>query len=468
MDQIKQGHLVLFFCLLALLFRVTSFMPMVIDHDESTYIIIADEWIKGHLPYVERLDVKPIGIYIAFAAFLSVVKSVWFIRFMTALLIGVSAYLIHHIYQKLFHNRSHSIIAGALYILLISLHKWGWSANTEIYFVFFSVLALWQLLRATTYRQYITLGIILGIGMLFKYHIIFDILALVLFDFFRHKKWRSWFGRWTIAFLGFLTPYALTALSYRFSNHLDAFVFATVEIPLQYSSKFSMVKALNFLGEFFISFAPVSILYFATIYYLIKDGKISRPTRILLLSWSLIAWIGILSTGKLYFHYYIQFLPVFCISSVLFLDLRQYQNIERIWSKRKIATFTLVALLILVNGNQYMQLFKRSDPTSSIANLIKETITDTDYIYTNDKNILYFLCDARIPTKYVHTSLLYKDDLSAAYEINQAEEFQKIIDTKPAYIVLRDKVPTWQGILDREYQLLRQFSEIMVHQRIQR
>ena len=463
MNRINHRIIFLMFCLLAVLFRLTSFLPVVIDHDESTYIIIADQWMKGVLPYVGTLDVKPIGIYAVFYAFLSILKSVWFIRCMTALVIGSTAFLMYRIYFQLFQNRSQGLIAGMLYLLLISLHKWGWSANTEIYFVFCSVLSLWVLLQSSRTRQYFIVGLVLGIGFLFKYHIIFDILAFVIFDFFRKSSWKNWLTNWSFSFIGFLLPYSTAALLYFSADHLDAYLFATYTIPSQYASDFSMGKALGFFGEYFLSFAPVSLAYFYSLFFLLKRSHIEKQTVILLSGWSLLAWLGILSTGKLYFHYYIQFLPPFCLVAGLLPQFWSKINSIRFSTKKGVVAIIIAALIS--NGSQYLQLYKKSDPTKEIAALIQADIDAHDYIYTNDKNILYFLCQANIPTKYVHTSLLYKDDLAAAYEINRKSEFEKIIETNPAYIVLREEVPQWQAIIEESYHSAQQFAEVTVYRR---
>lgn len=463
MYHFKHSTIFLIFCLLAVFFRLTSFLPVVIDHDESTYIIIADQWMQGVLPYVGTLDVKPIGIYGVFYGFLSIIKSVWFIRFMTALVIGSTGFLLYRIYFQLFQNRWQSLIAGTLYLWLISLHKWGWSANTEIYFVLCSVLALWVLLQSNKLSQYFIVGLILGAGFLFKYHIVFDILAFVIFDFFRRISWKNWLTHWSIAFAGFLLPYTIVAFLYYSANHLDAYVFATYTIPSQYASDFSMGKALGFFGEYFLSFAPISLVYFYSLYFLLKRSHIEKETAILLSGWSLLAWLGILSTGKLYFHYYIQFLPPFCLVAGLVPQFWSKLNSIRFSLRKVVATIIIAALIS--NGSQYLQLFKKNDPTKEIASIIRADTDTNDYIYTNDKNILYFLSGTKIPTKYVHTSLLYKDDLAEAYEIDRNSELERIIKTNPAYIVLREPVPQWQAIIEESYQAVQQFAEVTLYRR---
>ncbi|MBP8239553.1 MAG: hypothetical protein KAX50_06315, partial [Saprospiraceae bacterium] len=55
---------------LALVMRFFSFFPSVINHDESTYILIAEGLLKGKVYFRDYIDTKPIGIFLLYAGFL--------------------------------------------------------------------------------------------------------------------------------------------------------------------------------------------------------------------------------------------------------------------------------------------------------------------------------------------------------------------------------------------------------------
>src|SRR6187431_504425 len=66
---------------LAIILRFFTFFRSVIDHDESTYIVIADALLYGDVYFRDVIDTKPIGIFGLFALFLTVFgKSIFMIR----------------------------------------------------------------------------------------------------------------------------------------------------------------------------------------------------------------------------------------------------------------------------------------------------------------------------------------------------------------------------------------------------
>ena len=54
---------------LSLVMRFFSFFPSVMDHDESTYLVIADALRQGNVYLRDVIDTKPIGIFTLFAVF---------------------------------------------------------------------------------------------------------------------------------------------------------------------------------------------------------------------------------------------------------------------------------------------------------------------------------------------------------------------------------------------------------------
>ena len=67
----KKSEIYIFLILfiLAFILRFFSFFPSVIDHDESTYLVIANEITKGKVLYADFTDIKPVGIFYITAAF---------------------------------------------------------------------------------------------------------------------------------------------------------------------------------------------------------------------------------------------------------------------------------------------------------------------------------------------------------------------------------------------------------------
>ena len=52
---------------LSVLLRFFSFFPSVMDHDESTYLVIANEMLHHKTLYTDLIDIKPPGIFLLYA-----------------------------------------------------------------------------------------------------------------------------------------------------------------------------------------------------------------------------------------------------------------------------------------------------------------------------------------------------------------------------------------------------------------
>ena len=62
----SNAQVFLVFVAASILLRFLSFHYSVIDHDESTYLIIADAVLNGSYLYADVIDTKPPGIFLAF------------------------------------------------------------------------------------------------------------------------------------------------------------------------------------------------------------------------------------------------------------------------------------------------------------------------------------------------------------------------------------------------------------------
>ncbi len=452
--KISKNRLFLFLVLMAIGLRLTSFFPLVIDHDESTYLIIADQWLKGKIPYVDNIEVKPIGIFLLFASVLKIASSVWAVRLAAAVAIGMTGFFLALASNSYFKN-SRGIFVGTLYVFAGSLHKWSWSANTEIFFLLFSSVTLYLLIRYRKPGSIFLAGLSLGLGFLFKYHILFDGMAFgLLFIILRHRQIKKILIDGCLFIVGMVLPMAICLASYFIIGHLDEFIFATWTIPSRYTSDTLLGSSLLFMGEFYLSLLPLSLLFWAGLATTYQKRHV-RVLRFILI-WLILSWFGILFTGKNYFHYYFQALPCLCFFLPQFIEIL---GIEK-WAKSlnfqasQSKWIVIIALLFLTNFNQFLFWNSSSDYLPEAAAMIRNDESKVTYIYTNHQNILYYLTDTSVPTKYIHTSLLYKPDLAFAFGVKPDLEFRRIIEKKPRYYLFRGKIPSpFQNEISSHYEL---------------
>ena len=216
----------LIFSALAVGLRSLSFQYSVIDHDESTYTVIAQEMLKGRAYYAEVWDTKPVGIFLVFAAVLKAFgSSVVAIRFAAALAIGLTAFFLFRSARRWGHSEAHSAGAGMAYILMCVLHRWNFAANSELFFNLFTALGLYFFLGKPITRNAFLAGLAIGMGFVIKYFVLFDLIALSLFFLVirradNHSPFRALLtGRALAILLGFLLPFACVVLYYLNSPH---------------------------------------------------------------------------------------------------------------------------------------------------------------------------------------------------------------------------------------------------------
>jgi hypothetical protein len=68
----KQWHIALCLLLTSILVRFPYYFIDVINWDESTFILMGQSILDGHLPYTELWDIKPPLAFAAFAFFIMV------------------------------------------------------------------------------------------------------------------------------------------------------------------------------------------------------------------------------------------------------------------------------------------------------------------------------------------------------------------------------------------------------------
>ncbi|NND08974.1 MAG: hypothetical protein HKN87_21590 [Saprospiraceae bacterium] len=452
---------VLFFLALSIGFRFWTFFPAVIDHDESTYIIIADQLLSGQWPYVHNIDVKPPAIYVLFAAILSICDSILSIRLLTTIVIGFSGLLAYKSHKNLFGMETGAMLTGVLFVFCASLHKWSWSGNTEIFFVCCSLWSLYLMTRSKSIRDFLWAGIILGIGFSFKYHILFDIVPyLAIIVWVKMLPLNRLVKSLLVLGMSFLIPILTITLCYYFYGHLDDLLQATVLIPSRYSNQHSFAKAIGLFGEFYLSFLPISLVFILGIYNIYSQSKQGNKWFFIWIIWILSTWTGILVTGKYYFHYLYQALIpfTFLIGAFVNQQPKLFQRIQHISKRQILVAFSVALLCTWVN--QFLQLYRKPDHIREIASFIEKDLPKDKLVYTNDKNILYYLCGTDPPTRYVHTSLLYKEDLIKSYGIDTNRAFQDIRAKQPLYYVIRDKVPSpFQTQISQSYNQVKTFGE---------
>lgn len=101
-------------CLLAFTFfiRLPFFFNIVIDWDESTFILMAQSLLDGHLPYTDLWEIKPPLLFLPYAAAIALLgKSIVSVRILGALFVALTAILTYLIGRKLLDHLTAFLMA---------------------------------------------------------------------------------------------------------------------------------------------------------------------------------------------------------------------------------------------------------------------------------------------------------------------------------------------------------------------
>ena len=458
---------------LSLVMRFFSFFPSVMDHDESTYIVIADALREGKVYLRDVIDTKPIGIFVLFAVFQSLFgKSIIVIRVMTAAWMALTGWMLYLAHRQLIKGSSDvafngaPIATGVIYVFTLSvITVFGVSPNTEHFFVLFSATALVLILRYESVTWFLLAGLLLGIGFMIKYVVLFDALAFGLFytglQITKEKKWDYWFTRCVLMAVGFLLPFTLVWMYYRQLGMVDNFLFYTFEVSHNYFVKPPWYSYLMFLLAGLARMAPATILF---IYCSVHWRTIGLRLPVLAWSWSALVVFIILLPGKTFPHYFIQLMLPFSLLAGSFFDPRRSPGPAFAWIRNPRLGYSILALGILVNVIlQKKDYIDQQDDPKEIAVYLKARLHPGDIIYTADApQIIYHLTGTKSPTPYVHPSLLWTDENNQALGIDRAEELNKIMEQSPRFIITIKTPPAFnllEPMLVESYQQVMSFGK---------
>jgi len=433
---------------MAVIIRVGSFFPSVLDHDESTYFLIGKGLLAGQTYLVDSIDTKPIGIFFIYALMNWLGgPSIFLARLFTALVVGFTAFLLYHLGRRAGGHERVGWAAGIGYVLLTSIFKfYGLSPNTELFFVPLSVGAILLTSWGENRRMhhFVLAGLLLGMGFVIKYVIAADALALGLFLLWQgvrqQKRVQAVFLQCLPLTLAFFIPPLLTYDYYISIGQADAFLFYTFEVTRRYPVEKNWSALFLYTLDFFGRFLPFVLLaIFARRERLAAD----RQWQNFLLLWLICALVMTLVPGKTFGHYQIQLMaPLTLLAASWFHPQRSGQP----WLRRLSPRWgwgMLVALVLGLSVGLYTYYNHKLDGPRIVARILKEKLRPGELVYTgNYHQIVYYLIDQPSLTPYIHSSLLYYPHHVVALGINLAEETHQIIAVKkPRFVLLRTDHP---------------------------
>jgi 4-amino-4-deoxy-L-arabinose transferase-like glycosyltransferase len=494
------------FVALALLLRAPALLYSVINFDESLYLLFGDDLARGVLPYTHICDRKPFGLFAVFALFaMAPLDAVVASRLGASLSVGLTAYLLHRVAGRLFDDRDRLIgpAAGLAYVVF-SLADGGMASNAEVFVNAFAVLGLLLTLQAAQdprglrRPRLLAAGLVLGLGIQVKQTILFDLLAFLAGFYLLTTPRLADLGArvratWpSLAALGAasLTPTLAVVLLYAATGHWNEWATANIGAQRGFVDDPGQPIAWAAAFQAAVEQAPLwagTVLAALLWRRLTRDRDEARSVAFLLV------WVAAIFVLQLFLriaadHYFLQFLPSFCLLNGFLLGRGLLAAAPR--PAARVGLLAAVAALTLfgTSKNQLVHnlhvLHDRvargkawaGDTPRRIAADLRPALRPGEAIYqVGFLPIVYHLTGAAIPTRFAFTGLPHRryPGRDGCAWVPREIELRRVLDARPRFVVVEDGVfyaqldPAVKAMLDRrlarDYRLWRRYDMHPIH-----
>lgn len=442
----------------ALLLRYSSFFVSVIDWDESLYVLMAERWLEGSLPYEAVWDQHSVGLPAFFAAILYIFpKSIAAIRLSSCIAVAATATNLYFITRMLGRGRVGPCVAAALY-LAWTARLWGLAANTEIYMDALIVPAMYLLIRefispSGGYRAVAYLcsaALLLGAAFQVKHVAVAEtalFFGVVLATQYR-TAWKSITLLLASIAFSFLLPTLVVVAYFYMKGLLPEYLRAVVTANLVYMTNGPpLLETLRQLPRSFL--LPVGLIILAAFVL----WKRPYPLPLLILGWAIAACIDVALPGQFWLHYFLLLMPPAAIlAGCLFNDI--------VWARKRFALVAALAILLIAinpigiySDAMKVRALTQRDVPQMVADVIKNDLSPGDFIFVvNYQPVLYSLVESRLPTRNV-----FPADWSARYRavagVDPIQELETVFGKHPKFVIFVNK--DWLHMGDEAVRLLR-------------
>lgn len=471
--------------IVALVVRLT-FLHEPFERDEGYYACIAQEILRGGIPYRDAIDMKPPGVFYIFALAIALFgATVESIRIFTALYTLGTLLAVYWLARRI-----QGTVAGLCAAAMFALYSGaplvqGSSSNSEVFMVLPLVMSAALFVRWLEEGKRVFLcgsALFAGLAMLVKTVALPYVALLFVFSLLKRGS-ETRMKQGVINAVTFVAPLVLLAaftLGYFFlKGALKEFIAWNVTIPYFYSKGGGvfgppLAAVLTRLApELFL---PALAAVPTSLWLLFGRRDLKSMFIALLLPASC---LGVWLPGKFFPHYFIQLYP--------FLSILAGIGLAKVFEARGmfrwVAGTVVAASFLFYAVKEYKLFFVYSPeqvsvikygPTFAesvyIADYIKKRTSPTDYIFQwGFEPELYFLADRRIPVPYISSTVLgsYKDPEPAIRSMTV-----NLQTKKPKYIIVQPGWADWPGILEvkdivaKNYKFETRMGYALIYQRL--
>ena len=421
--------------------RAQSFGDPVLGFDEQYYLLVADRWLHGALPYVDIWDRKPLGLFMLYAGAIVPGRIGWgdpFLNYklLAALFVAATAFVIYRGGRR-DAGPFGAGVAALLYVFWLNFME-GEGGQSPVFYNL-PVLVAGLLVRRAIGRRGPLFGcglaamLLVGLAIQIKYTVVFEGvffgLALIWAG---HRAW----GRsrrlgmaalvWSLAalaptLLGFAVYWAMgEARAFVFANFLS--IFGRLSDPLW--------DRLAGLATIIAILAPLAIVA-------VLAGR-QRAGLAFEQAWAAVAAVGILAVGAfLSPHYGLPLLAPLCLCAApWFASARRGRQGAAVLLGLSLVGGTLALHQIILGKGGARK-------AREVAAAARPAHGGCIWVW-DGYPALYLLANACVPTKWAFPGHLNTQDEASvgAIGVDPASEVRRILASRPEAIV--DDFPAYK------------------------
>ncbi len=425
--------------------RCRDFGNPIIHVDEQYYLLVGDRMLHGALPYIDLWDRKPVGLFLIFAAIrLLPGDGILAYQLAATLCAGVTAWMVMQGSLRLGATRPGALVAGAAYVLWLSLLS-GRGGQSPVFYNLFMAAAAVLTLRlpalAVARRPRAIVGngaaacLLAGLAIQTKYTPVVEgaFFGLVHLVYLR----RAGAGVGTMAgaalvwaTLGIL-PTAAIVVDYwsRGPAVFQAFWFSNFgSIALRKGYPAAKIAGrLAGTAAQLLPFIVCTVVAWRTRPRSPERWPERWPEQWIVFGWLAAALVAFAMIGAFFDHYALPLLlPLAMIAGTVIGRRRGYG-----------ATFLAYGLILFVARVLVV-------PTdAATARAVARVMAANDrggcpYVFAGDA-VLYLLADACVPTAYAFPSTLAYEPERGASGADEVAEVRRILARRPPVIVTMDE-----------------------------
>jgi len=502
----------------ALFLRLPYFFIDVIDWDESTFIVIGQSILDGHLPYTETWDLKPPLLPATFSLFILFFgKNIAAIRMGGAICVALTSWITYQIGREL-RSIQHGLIAGFLTTASLSLIHSDASATMSEHIAIVPLMCgIWITINQKFSSKSVFIsGLLLTASALIRLNLAYVVIAIGIaitafptFHCLRTKQYLKNALATGICFTcGGALILSLTLLPYALTNQSTLWWKSVVLAPLSYSnSRFTWSEALivhiKNIIELITDWQPIPPSSASTTAVLLAAGTFSG-IFILILKWKkyaadekrglailCISFLGtsisILKSGQAHFHYLFQICPFLSFFAAEFYTPLTVRS--RLPITLTIGAF-ISTLIFSTPCIAYKSNFDRiiqgeplqTGPSFNIAKYLEKKNLAKNSVFMTKHHLTYWLIDQQPPTpSSTHPSNLAKDFLLQHSMYPGATPYlalKEVFDLHPRFVAAEQNISyfrkypkalqLFKTTIQEQYKLDTTIDNINIYQRRQR